>query len=88
MSTLPGTTGRRRIYLMRHGHVDYFSDDVRRTGNIRDVPLTPLGRDEAEDGALTPEIERVLIKAINLTLYNWLKAGMNRTSVEAIVLRD
>ncbi|MCK9991630.1 MAG: hypothetical protein Dbin4_00150, partial [Alphaproteobacteria bacterium] len=24
MRVLPGTTGRRRIYLMRHGHVDYF----------------------------------------------------------------
>ncbi|HTW35864.1 MAG TPA: histidine phosphatase family protein [Rhizomicrobium sp.] len=48
MSTLPGTTGRRRIYLMRHGHVDYFADDVVRTRNTRDVVLTPQGRMEAE----------------------------------------
>ena len=31
MSALPGTTGRRRIYLMRHGHVDYFSEVVKKT---------------------------------------------------------
>ncbi|HRK72362.1 MAG TPA: histidine phosphatase family protein [Micropepsaceae bacterium] len=47
MHALPGTTGRRRIYLMRHGHVDYFSEEVARTGSLRDVPLTQLGRDEA-----------------------------------------
>ncbi|MBI1239493.1 MAG: histidine phosphatase family protein [Alphaproteobacteria bacterium] len=47
MSALPGTTGRRRIYLMRHGHVDYFSPDVLRTGKTEDVPLTPLGREQA-----------------------------------------
>lgn len=48
MSTLPGTTGRRRIFLMRHGHVDYFSKEVQRTRGFRDVPLTPLGRDQAD----------------------------------------
>ena len=47
MSTLPGTTGRRRIYLMRHGHVDYFAPDVVRTRNTRDVVLTPEGRLQA-----------------------------------------
>ncbi len=48
MSTLPGTTGRRRIYLMRHGHVDYFSPDIPRHGSVRHVPLTPRGRGEAQ----------------------------------------
>jgi len=47
MSTLPGTTGRRRIYLMRHGHVDYFSPEVARTRNTREVVLTPEGRLQA-----------------------------------------
>lgn len=48
MSALPGTTGRRRIYLMRHGHVDYFAKEVVASRSTRDVPLTPLGRDQAE----------------------------------------
>ena len=48
MSTLPGTTGRRRIYLMRHGHVDYLAAEVVRTRNTHQVPLTPRGRMEAQ----------------------------------------
>jgi len=47
MTSLPGTTGRRRIYLMRHGHVDYFSRQVRESGHTDQVPLTPLGCDQA-----------------------------------------
>lgn len=47
MTTLPGTTGRRRVYLMRHGHVDYFSREVRETGHLDLVPLTALGRAQA-----------------------------------------
>lgn len=47
MSALPGTTGRRRIYLMRHGHVDYLAPGIARTGNTRDVVLTAQGRMEA-----------------------------------------
>lgn len=47
MSTLPGTTGRRRVYLMRHGHVDYFSPEVARARYTRDVVLTAQGRMEA-----------------------------------------
>lgn len=46
MAALPGTTGRRRIYLMRHGHVDYFDPKVREIGTDH-VPLTPLGREQA-----------------------------------------
>ncbi|MDZ4869492.1 MAG: histidine phosphatase family protein [Alphaproteobacteria bacterium] len=48
MSALPGTTGRRRIYLMRHGHVDYFAREVREAGHTDLVPLTPLGREQAK----------------------------------------
>lgn len=47
MSALPGTTGRRRIYLMRHGHVDYFSKQVLVDKRTDLVPLTPLGREQA-----------------------------------------
>lgn len=48
ISTLPGTTGRRRIYLMRHGHVDYLAPEVVRTRNTHQVVLTPRGRMEAQ----------------------------------------
>lgn len=48
MSKLAGTTGRRRIYLMRHGHVDYLAPEVVRTRNIHQVVLSPRGRMEAE----------------------------------------
>ncbi len=44
MSTLPGTTARRRIYLMRHGHVDYLARHVVESGGINVVPLTNRGK--------------------------------------------
>jgi probable phosphoglycerate mutase len=48
MSALPGTTGRRRIYLMRHGHVDYFGREIQAAGgDTKVVPLTPLGQEQA-----------------------------------------
>ncbi len=37
-------TGRRRIYLMRHGHVDYFAPGL---SDPRGVPLTETGRAQA-----------------------------------------
>ena len=43
-----GTTDRRRIYLMRHGFVDYLAPEVVRTRNTRDVSLTERGRLEAQ----------------------------------------
>jgi probable phosphoglycerate mutase len=52
MSALPGTTGRRRVYLMRHGHVDYFGREVRESGHTDSVPLTPLGREQARASGL------------------------------------
>jgi probable phosphoglycerate mutase len=49
LSALPGTTGRRRIYLMRHGHVDYFGPEIRAAGgDTKVVPLTPLGQEQAK----------------------------------------
>lgn len=37
-------TGRRRLYLMRHGHVDYFAAGIT---DPRTVPLTDTGRTQA-----------------------------------------
>ncbi len=37
--------GRRRVFLMRHGHVDYFAPDIT---DPRSVPLTDDGRRQAE----------------------------------------
>ncbi|MGF1456240.1 MAG: histidine phosphatase family protein [Alphaproteobacteria bacterium] len=51
VSGLPGTKGRRRLYLMRHGHVDYFSAP-RRIGGADVVPLTHRGREEATAAGL------------------------------------
>src|SRR5690242_9340640 len=48
MNALPGTSSRRRIYLMRHGHVDYLAKHVVATGGINIVPLTTRGRLQAE----------------------------------------
>ena len=38
-------TGRRRLYLLRHGHVDYFEEGIE---DFRAVPLTAAGRRQAE----------------------------------------
>lgn len=38
-------SGRRRLYLMRHGHVDYFAPGLT---DFRQVDLTPEGREQAE----------------------------------------
>lgn len=47
MGALPGTTGRRRIYLMRHGHVDYGSREVVAAQDATIARLTPLGHEQA-----------------------------------------
>lgn len=39
--------GRRRVYLMRHGRVDYFSDEVLRAQDHRVARLTAEGRAQA-----------------------------------------
>lgn len=48
MAALPGTDDRRRIYLMRHGHVDYLSRQVVESGTLHQVTLTVRGRSEAD----------------------------------------
>lgn len=70
MQVLPGTTGRRRIYLMRHGHVDYFSPEVIASGDFEGVPLTALGRDQAvATGQALAHVpfDRVLCSGLNRT---------------------
>lgn len=47
MSALPGTTGRRRIYLMRHGFVDYTSKEVVEAADPTLAYLTANGENEA-----------------------------------------
>lgn len=47
MSALAGTTGRRRVYLMRHGFVDYTSRIVRESADPSLAELTDEGREEA-----------------------------------------
>ena len=47
MGALPGTTGRRRLYLMRHGFVDYTSPEVRAAQDPSIAYLTEIGREEA-----------------------------------------
>jgi hypothetical protein len=42
----------------------------------------------SSDGAPAQDIARVLVKAVNLTPYNYLKHGMNLTSLEAIFAHD
>lgn len=65
MSALPGTTGRRRIYLMRHGHVNYMTPAVQ-AGGMRDVRLTALGREQVlaqnANAVPTPETESDLVE--------------------------
>ena len=47
MKTLAGTTGRRRIYLMRHGFVDYTSPEVLESQDPSRATLTERGQEEA-----------------------------------------
>jgi len=51
MSRLPGTEDRRRVYLMRHGHVDYLSRQIVESGDLHTVALTVRGRSEADAAA-------------------------------------
>ena len=48
MRFLPGTQSRRRIYLMRHGHVDYLNRKTVESGALHEVVLTARGRMQAE----------------------------------------
>ena len=51
--------------------------------NILDFDLVPRA-----DGGEGSEIARSIIKAVNLTPYNYTKHGMNLTSLEAIFARS
>lgn len=53
-----GRVGRRRLYLMRHGHVDYFADGIE---DFRAVPLTEAGR--AQAGAAGEALAHVRLDA-------------------------
>ena len=50
--------------------------------NILDFDMVPR-----EDGSVGTEIARAMIKAVNITPYNYTKHGMNLTSIEAIFAR-
>ena len=47
MTSLPGTGGRRRIYLLRHGAVEYLNPDGTRVRDARGVGLNATGREQA-----------------------------------------
>ena len=46
-----GGAGRRRVFLMRHGHVDYFDPALGAGADPRLAPLTDLGRQQARAAA-------------------------------------
>ncbi len=52
MKSLPGTAGRRRIYLMRHGFVDYTSPEVIESQDPSRATLTERGREDARAAGL------------------------------------
>jgi probable phosphoglycerate mutase len=51
--------------------------------NVIDFDMVPR-----EDGAVGTDIQRAIVKAVNVTPYNYVKHGMNMTSLEAIFARD
>ncbi|MCF6328527.1 MAG: histidine phosphatase family protein [Henriciella sp.] len=80
MGALPGTTGRRRVYLMRHGFVDYTSKEVRAARDPSIARLTDIGREEARAAG-------VALSDVHLDVA--LHSGLNRTQETAeIVLRE
>lgn len=80
MSFLPGTIGRRRIYLMRHGFVDYTSQKVRQARDPSIAELTDTGQEEARTAG---------IALSNVKLDMALYSGLLRTEQTAkIVLAE
>lgn len=71
---MPARSGRRRIYLMRHGHVDYFD---RTLADPRDAPLTEEGRDQA--GAARDAL-------VNIEFDAALSSGLARTRETAEII--
>lgn len=77
MGALEGTTGRRRIYLMRHGFVDYTSKEVREAQDPKLAYLTPEGRAEAQAAGIA-------LSDVHLDLA--LSSGLRRTEETAQIL--
>jgi len=67
-------TGRRRVYLMRHGHVDYFAPGIT---DPRTVPLTDIGRAQAAAA-------RDALSGINFDIA--VHSGLPRTAETAAVV--
>ena len=58
MTSLPGTGARRRIYLLRHGAVEYLNPDGTLVENARGVGLNATGREQASQvGELLRDVE-------------------------------
>ena len=74
MRTLAGTTARRRIYLMRHGFVDYMSSEVLESGDPTRARLTERGREEARSAGRA-------LQDVNLDIA--LSSGLLRTNQTA-----
>jgi len=69
-------TGRRRIYLMRHGHVDYFAPEIT---DPRLVPLTDEGRRQADAA-------RAALAGVDFDLA--VHSGLPRTRETAAIVLD
>ncbi|MEO1405744.1 MAG: histidine phosphatase family protein [Pseudomonadota bacterium] len=89
MSALPGTTGRRRLYLMRHGFVDYTSKEVVESMDPSRARLTQRGQEEAKAaGAALAEV------TFDLALHSGLPRTMETADIvlsqhpEDIVLEE
>ena len=93
LTSLPGTGNRRRIYLLRHGAVEYLNPDGSRVSDPRGISLNAHGREQAARlAALLHDVDlvdgRVLrrcIRLTNLTPCNLTKEGLCLTTMERIV---
>lgn len=74
MTALPGTAARRRIYLMRHGFVDYTAKEVVQTQDPTRARLTEQGREEAR-------MAGIALRDIKLDIA--LSSGLLRTNQTA-----
>ena len=80
MTSLPGTGNRRRIYLLRHGAVEYLNPDGTRVRDSRGVRLSPTGREQAA---------RLAALLRDVKFDRMVHSGLPRTSETAeIVLGD
>ncbi|MEL6861869.1 MAG: histidine phosphatase family protein [Pseudomonadota bacterium] len=77
MGALPGTTGRRRLYLMRHGFVDYTSPEVRAAQDPSIAYLTDEGREEARAAGIA-------LSDVHLDVA--FHTGLNRTQETAEIV--